>query len=182
MLARSAYHEAGHAVVALALGLPIKKVTIEPTETLRGSVSLDLADDDAPEESLTPAQRVKLGIVELSWALAGPLAEEIALGEADAGSRRDYRDADQAVERTDATMGTLPWQWRHWAATRVESYLRQNWDLVERLAVALLMQRTMTGTRVLEIVGGVPPLDTAAVQKGIEYWSGVMAARAKASA
>ena len=180
MLARTAYHEAGHVVVAMALGLPVERVTIRPTETLRGSVRLDLPDYDAPGPILTPEQRVTIGIAELAFSLGGPIAEAIAFGAEDTGSWRDHAEADAAVDRTCDVAGVLSRQWRSWASARVESYLRQNWPLVERLVVALLMKPTLSGARVREITGPVPRLDLTATLNGIKHWSGVMAARVRA--
>jgi ATP-dependent Zn protease len=43
-LAATAYHEAGHAVMALSLGRPIQKVTISPTQLQTGGMRLGVCE------------------------------------------------------------------------------------------------------------------------------------------
>ena len=67
---RTAYHEAGHAVIAVELGLPVHKATIAPAEQYLGFVQHGLADGQTDYEGAS-------GLAEAVAAVAGsPVVEE----------------------------------------------------------------------------------------------------------
>ena len=178
---RTAYHEAGHALIALALQLPIATVTIDPSGDVLGSVILakPVNDTGAPlDRSLTPEDRATVGVWDVAWSIAGLLAEQLAFGsEEGAGCAGDLRKVAIAVERTDDAAGTHEWQWRRQTEECVERYLRTNWGAVTTLALALLAKRTMSGAEVRATVGDVPALDLRNAEGAVRYWSQRMAAR-----
>jgi len=75
-----AYHEAGHAVVAISLGIQVKKVTIKPTRDFHGRVThapvLTARDirriNEGSETPHTRDRMEKLAMV----CLAGPMAQQ----------------------------------------------------------------------------------------------------------
>ncbi|MGY8639812.1 MAG: hypothetical protein ACKVJU_01815 [Verrucomicrobiales bacterium] len=112
-LTKTAYHECGHAVMAVLLGGKIDLLTLEPD-----------SGDDLPERSgeirvIWPPDTFtdkELGIFEIKVALAGPIAEMI------------YDGSQQTIELLE--------EWRHdWemATDRVAEFLPNNKSIAEHL-------------------------------------------------
>ena len=144
---RTALHEAGHAVVSIALGRKVQKASIEPKDgrlgTLRTSKlrRLDPAVSD---------RRMRITIErEAMILLAGAVAEQIA-GAGPHGGRQDRRDAlslvgflssSEAEERAYVV----------WLRERSRTLLHVHWSAVLALAGALLQQGTLDGSAVRAI-------------------------------
>lgn len=133
---RIAIHEAGHAVVAIALGLEVYSVDITTRLViLRRHSTLD------------PAKAVL-------WHLAGPAAESLAFGVID----EEGATVDRATARQEAFGVTLDLDSRDalvessW--TDIRKLLAARWLDVERVALALLEGRgRLTGDELRDLVG-----------------------------
>jgi ATP-dependent Zn protease len=127
-LRRTAWHEAGHAVVAWKSGKTVVLVSIAPDRTSKGR-STHLPGFDADSED----DRVRENIIAM-----GGWAAEKASGEADDGLTYDSADmlwiyAHSSEDHFDVDFG--------WAEQEAERIVRENLSRVERLAAAL-MERT----------------------------------------
>lgn len=79
---RTAYHEAGHTVMAVFQEVPFKSVSVVPTEEAWGVVLTEYAKKwktFRPSAEMTPATRVRIEKL-LLCAVAGGAAEEVYLG------------------------------------------------------------------------------------------------------
>ncbi len=101
----TAYHEAGHAVMALALGRPVHKVSVLPNAMLLGKCEFRKGVQRPSDNWIE---------TEILIALAGMVAEARLTGDyCHAGAARDLRDvrklalmraSDRAVERFERRM------------------------------------------------------------------------------
>jgi hypothetical protein len=80
-LKRTAYHEAGHAVAAVLMDVPFRRVTIVPDETFAGRVDLGKVEPPAHVDPFNENWDVKAArqywAARICGALAGPLAETL---------------------------------------------------------------------------------------------------------
>jgi ATP-dependent Zn protease len=134
----TAYHEAGHAVMALALGRPVACVSTLPTREFLGTCEFGKAVFRPSEDWLER---------ELLIALGGIAAEAIRTGEYawDAASRdRDYAE-DLALQRAGNPRKAERVLRR--ALAKAEHLLSrgENWRAVERLAAELLRLGEVSG-------------------------------------
>lgn len=134
----TAYHEAGHAIVALLLGFSVESAGID---TNGGyciwSETLYVSEDRFPE----------------SWAavnLAGSIAREIATGEPDSGQ---LTQDDLAVRSLSVGPEGLEELFDK-ARSRAEEILQDSWPLVQVLAQALLRYRRLQGEQIQDIIMG----------------------------
>ena len=154
-----AYHEAGHAVACIVLGHPIKKLTIVETgESLGSCLSpspIFLNYGDTKRDRRRAARECIVTIY------AGPEAQRL-LKTAAALCGCDG-DEESAFE-VSRDFGVLPrgcsfvGDDRHWALLeriRLEArqLVRSHWPTIEALAAALLVEGTLAGERIAEIVG-----------------------------
>ncbi|MFD2647088.1 AAA family ATPase [Devosia albogilva] len=96
LLGACAVHEAGHAVIAHALGIPVRRVTIVPTAHARGTTSLDTAT----------VPQTRGGIETLVMvSLAGRSADEALGSGASAGAEQDLRNATTLLASAHAAWG-----------------------------------------------------------------------------
>ena len=134
----TAYHEAGHAVIALALGRPIHRVTICPDKELAGSCAFGKPVFRPSEDWLEREALI---------ALAGLAAEARFSGEYELqGAARDRRYvASLALQRTGDVRKAERLERRLLA--KVEHLLArdENWSAVERIAAELLRAETISG-------------------------------------
>lgn len=96
MLEACAVHEAGHAVIAHALGIPVRRVTIVPTAHARGTTTLDTAT--VPQTRGGIETLVMVG-------LAGRCADEQMGSGASAGAEQDLRNATSLLASAHAAWG-----------------------------------------------------------------------------
>ena len=144
---RTAFHEAGHAVVAVALGVPIKRLALfrrGPGDL--GSLARSFTISRPP---LTCSE------VNAIVALSGIEAEKIRFGDFYRdGSEVDLYSATEEIERACGHCSpTLRRKYRRHA----QRILRLRWPAVELLAATLERKRRMTGREVLETVSRAPP-------------------------
>jgi hypothetical protein len=80
-LERTSAHEAGHAVVAVLMGVPFRRVTVIPDETFAGRVDLANVEPPAHVDPFNENWDVKAAreywAARICGALAGPLAETL---------------------------------------------------------------------------------------------------------
>ena len=164
----TAYHEAGHAVVALAYGLPVARVTICDSPELtraKGYMAesrfpLTLAEADALCLDRPDAELLASPLLgRLLTALAGGQAERRIRGcRPEVALDSDFRDR-MGVEQT---IGALLGHPAHSPTVcRMEAALAQaaarevarHWEWIDRTAAALVARRTMTGDDVLALQG-----------------------------
>ncbi len=134
-----AIHEAGHAVVAASLGVPIDYATIVPDEAINtvGHVAFarDMSDDDY-----------------LAVHSAGLIADAMENG---ATSRAGFALAKGDIERCAEFASALDRGAARLrgAQSRAGEILREKWAAVTALADRLLDQKTIDGAEVARIVG-----------------------------
>jgi hypothetical protein len=144
-LRRTAYHEAGHAIAALQLGLPFRYVTVVAKDDYLGCVLHRMRRSFRPD--LEPPPRV---LVELDnrivCALSGVTAEAKLIGRMNhVGASSDYRmAADLALYR--AGEGEIASKYLAWrlAVARARWENPATWATVEALAAALLERGKLT--------------------------------------
>lgn len=153
----TAYHEAGHAVMAQLCGQRITEVEIIGDAEHSGSVrSLRIHEEQEsdvdPSIPTAPTERLLLCLV------AGMVAEAMVSGHRswDEGCK----DLDTAVRLAMQVVGdcerVLPFL--ELAREHTESLLRINWPAVERLADALMERRRMTGEEVRRLLAPLLPI------------------------
>lgn len=151
----TAYHEAGHAVAAVLLGLQLVRVSIAPTPE-RGSVGhtevkpLRRVLPTGGEAS--PHQRFNADVI-LMMTIAGRVAESHFVGE---DRKPDYDD----LERINELFGQLCLTdreadaYQHWITIRVKTKLvnNLNWRGVVALAEALVEFEIIDGDYATDII------------------------------
>jgi len=127
-LERIAYHEAGHATLALVEGLGLRSASIEPDPAVY--TDWRRRDTFAP----TPRQYARFFIggfcAELQFAPKGQLL---------ASSSYDFANARRKLGERDHWFPLLP---------EVNAAVASHWPLVERIAQALLERGTLTGREI----------------------------------
>jgi hypothetical protein len=143
-----AYHEAGHAVVAFALKLGVKRLTIDPEGGAAGSVEhlrASFSNDQMNEyEEKYGKARLRIRVEpDLVVFLAGEIAQSMA-GPSYDGSWEDRGDAINRAERfCDSIEETEAYV--SWLHVRASDLLRRHWLAVEAVARALLERKTLIG-------------------------------------
>ena len=134
----TAYHEAGHAVAALALDRPVVKVSIQPDRDRLGICFYGKAVFRPSEDWLER---------EVLLALAGMAAEARHTGTYDrAGAARDLRYAHRlAVQRAGNERQAERLERRLLAKAEHLLQREVNWRAVERIAAALIEQKEISG-------------------------------------
>lgn len=149
----TAFHEAGHAVMAQLCGRQVTEVEIVGDREHTGTVhSLafppDPADGAATEAENDDVER------QLKVILAGTVAEAMVSGRQ--GWDETSEDLDAAVRLgmrlVDDCEDVLPLLSD--IAADVERDLRRQWPAVEMLAIELLRRKTLTGSEVRKLLAG----------------------------
>jgi hypothetical protein len=158
---RTAYHEAGHAVVGRLLSIPIIYVTIKPSENSVGHVRHAPLNQNFEHDVL--------------FSVAGEISEKILLPETleekmwrrkqrRIGARSDHKEAKTAASNLIGTI-THDGQWRivHKDERRrailklrrkAEQLVLKNKLAIERVASALIEEETLSGQRLDDIIKG----------------------------
>lgn len=136
-----AYHEAGHAVVGVAIGRTLKTVSILP-DPVYGKPGCHF---EAPGDTLEEHYMVAV------TAAAGALAEERGMGIADpAGSKSDRAEFAEACHRATGSLHNEPFiqHARHKAKVLVENH----WVAIAEIVKRLLTVNTMCEFEVRTVV------------------------------
>jgi hypothetical protein len=170
-----AAHEAGHIVLMLALGFPVSSVTIVPVTRAGGVVTLGQvapgipAPPAGPVQPLTDAEAAMVLLAAAVIDVAGGVADELA-NFTPMGCGSDEESVDSIGDVVWERLGVQVGQWRHLVRAAAERYLRENWSAVQRVAAALLSERTLSGARVSALVGALPSPDLRNVAGALEHW------------
>ncbi len=133
----TAYHEAGHAVVALVLGRPVQRVSILPDRVRLGHCEFKKGKFKPSEDWLEREILIALGGVAAEARLTG----EYAWG----GASQDYRYVHGlAVQRAGAKQAP---RLEQRLLAKAEHILGQesNWRAVELIAAELLVHGVLSG-------------------------------------
>ncbi|MBK8994617.1 MAG: hypothetical protein IPM35_02550 [Myxococcales bacterium] len=136
---KTAFHEAGHAVADCRLGFVCGIVSIEPRPGTRGH-AVHLSEDGSDDDLIIA---LLAGYAAAVRAGGDPVQEK-------EGAWSDFERASEILERTGRT-DLAP----HLA--RAETFVRDNWSAIERVAAELIEWRTIEGQElevVLEVADG----------------------------
>lgn len=134
----TAYHEAGHAVMALALGRPVHAVSIEPDRVRLGHCEIRKGTFRPNPDALETAILILLG---------GPAAETLHQGDyCEVGARQDLREVQELAEMRAAGPKQVEKLQRR-LMNKADAILSraENWRAVERIARELLERRVISG-------------------------------------
>ena len=154
-LIATAYHEAGHAVAAHFLKIPITKVTIEPDDDSLGHVRRKNLPRPVYEAlrsgglTLHMIDKIERNII---MPLAGGAAERRHRGRSNyVGS---WQDRDRVVDFVDrlSASGEEASAYYRLQLVRARGLIESKWYAVEAVAQALLAATTLTGEDVKRIV------------------------------
>jgi hypothetical protein len=150
----TAYHEAGHAVIAYHVAVKVQTVTIVPgSEYLGLCHHAKVIRGKYPEADYSDRTRLrmeKLGMI----ALGGPIAQRLynprSVRRYHASS--DYRAvADVALQVSGGSTGQAE-AWMRWLEIRTSDALRLRWIVVEALAEELMERRTLAGRTLCDLI------------------------------
>jgi ATP-dependent Zn protease len=147
----TAFHEAGHAVMAELCGQHITKVEIEGDEDHTGSFeSLRFPPD--PSEADSPEAAASTVEARLKCVLAGTVAEAMVSGrdQWDESSEDIELAVRLAMQLVDDCEDVLPLLSD--IRDELTGELQRNWDAVEALAAELLNRKSLTGAEVRKLL------------------------------
>ncbi len=167
-LKRTAYHEAGHAVAAILMDVPFRRVTIVPDAQFAGHVDLGKVEPPSDVDPFNENWDVKAA--RLYWAaricgaLAGPLAETLytkcwqqqSVSDEDTDEAKAWEIADYFYTPAKAEI------WVNRLRFQVLETLRAP-DVqaaVELVAMELVRRKTLNSTQVHSLVEHVRPCGT----------------------
>jgi ATP-dependent Zn protease len=128
-----AYHEAGHAVIGVRLGLRLQHVTIRESPETYGLAHF---------KSVRPKDFEKRAIT----TIAGLLAEKKHLGlNGNLGNSAEYRSL---ISEMDGQAQA----WRNLMRKHARELVNERWVEIEKVAVALLEREILTGRQVWKII------------------------------
>jgi ATP-dependent Zn protease len=152
----TAYHEAGHAVMAQLCGQRITEVEIVGDDDHLGTVrSLRFPEDPSPEADphlpTAPVER------RLLCTAAGMVAEAMVSGRRDWDESSEDLDAAVrlAMKVVDDCDRVIPFL--ELVRDHTEELLRRNWPAVSTLAEALMEHRRLTGEQVRRLLEPLLP-------------------------
>jgi ATP-dependent Zn protease len=155
-LAATAYHEAGHAVMMLHLGVRFRTVTIVPEEDSLGHVLKHKVRNFRPDIEMNARTLFSID-QQIMCSLAGPAAEARFAGRY---NRRGAKwDHDNAAKLVDYLAGEGAGEYALYL--RLYKLRAKNmvnslhfWKQVQSVAQSLLNRQTMTGEEVRELLYG----------------------------
>lgn len=170
---RTAYHEAGHAVVARAFGIPVKAATIAKEASSLGHIvigetvwdmhrKLCEAGTEAKDRAVQEATAWRVYIMIM---MAGRVAETALLGfhHDDKGNRQDKRDIKRLSKM-------LPMRSREEVLeeleTKTESIVRAMPSSIRRLAEALKRSKSLSQSRIDQIIAATGESWTKSKRRG----------------
>jgi len=158
-LRATAYHEAGHVVVALWGGdQKPRKATIVPLGDTLGSVAQQSwGRHFRPDVDLTPRREHQLQ-ASIDTLLAGVIAERRGTGKRHnwTGATSDFHEAVRLASYMNGSNRQVA-LYLAWREQRVRDDVEHHWPDIERVAEALLARGTIDGAELRRIVFGLPP-------------------------
>lgn len=147
-------HEAAHCVVAVTLGQPVARVTVEPDSDGVGHCAFGANYLNVHPNATQAVQREQLARTEAMITLAGPIAEFLAAGSQDWGScgREDMQRAVQAIQKWVGRNQQATERWVAWAKGVAHDRVRAEWRAIDRLAQELVLTPTIRGEDAEQIV------------------------------
>ncbi len=151
----TAYHEAGHAVAAYRLDIPVTRATIEADDDSLGSVvhaNLHRRVYRALEAGpITPQTRDKIER-HMIIALAGGIAEKQYCNRGNyVGSKRDRHSVvDFAIALSNSTAEAEAYL--KWLQQRTINLIQRNWNAVDAVTERLLALTTLSGDEVATVI------------------------------
>ena len=144
-LKSTAYHEAGHAVVSIATGLPFDSVTITPGDGYRGALVYSQGFSIFGEKS---TQEIALAKKAILVSLAGSIAEEKLNGR--------YSQMSAVVDMFNAEALALqlaknPDAYLNRKRNEARQIITDEWSFVVRLAESLLNRKILSYADVIEL-------------------------------
>lgn len=165
---RVAYHEAGHAVAAVVLGMDVEHATIVPAGDTLGHVIVGDRDENAKDLGYWVDRAT------MCW--AGPLAEQRREGtEIEDLSGDDHDSILLFGECASIGSGEVD-GFVTWTRARAMSTLNGNWWRVVVVALELLRHNTLSGDEVRRFVAEVEDSDAPVYQIGTRVPIGLAAA------
>ncbi|NNE00350.1 MAG: cell division protein FtsH [Pirellulaceae bacterium] len=143
MLAATAFHEAGHAVMALSLGRSVEKLTIVPGQLQFGGTRLGVCKMQKGRGNRSK-DRMEEDVLVL---LAGMVAEARLTGSySHAGAGEDLRTVQRLLESRSASQRQID-KWQRRLLNKTEHLLADdaNSKAVESIAAELLEKNTISG-------------------------------------
>lgn len=149
---KTAYHEAGHAVVAEALGRRVKSVEVDSQGGLMRTQRLPKFDLRRSPRSLRERwEREREAIIYF----AGLIAEEGLTGKRTlSGVGNDFEAVERILSRKHSREEEVT-AYGRWLYERCVSILQQNWAAVERLAETLATVRKINGKAIRKLIGKI---------------------------
>ena len=146
-LERTAFHEAGHAVVAHVLGRGIVRITINAGEDFYGQVLNTRFSDSFRPDVETSGHTRSFIEREVKICFAGNAAESARLGrEVRGGAHHDFASAvDLLSHLTGSNEEIEAYANWLWVCTKNKIKTPLNWSLITALAQELLKKREMSG-------------------------------------
>lgn len=134
----TAYHEAGHAVVALVLGRPVLRVSILANATRLGQCELQKGRFKPSKDSLETEVLILLGGLAAEARLSGQYAHN--------GAARDLRQARMlTASRAGSERQAERLERRMLDKTEHLLHDEAHWAAVQRIAAELLQHQTISG-------------------------------------
>lgn len=165
---RNAYHEASHAFLLAAVGMPIgearvfdKPTAIDERGNLLGVVRFGERPANRNRESLPDEVACLVPHFALALAaqfLAGTVAEAILTGTALHGVVLNFTSDTRSAMGFVSLLGIPPLAGLGYAQQFAQAALTHHWPIVARIAEELLKAGSLPGDRVLELIGELPKL------------------------
>jgi len=162
---RVAFHEAGHAVAAVKLGIGFEAVSIVGDKETDGRIIHDAAPTSGVRTKHARETMQKF----IVFVLAGPAAEGLPGGHAYDWSG-SFDDRDHAAEYASRVTDDVAEMTRLVRSCRVLAriLIRQNAEAVHRVAAELLAYKTLSAERVMRIVKDVDRERSKTLMKRVE--------------
>jgi ATP-dependent Zn protease len=153
---QTAYHEAGHGVVGLDLGLSLGRhgITIVPDEIEQSLGSAHFLHQlrERPDISVSPRTHVRIEKYAV-MCMAGDVAQKKFCPQRHYGGKSDLQEAADLLafisESSDITKARM-----NVALRQAQYFVNHHWDLIEAVAAVLIERKTMNVKQLQEVLRG----------------------------